>query len=216
MDIFFNKTFTCSICDEKFKEYRIKKSRERVIKVDTDFATHTSGPNPLYYAVSVCPHCGYSFTSSFTAPSTKTRAELQACLHPSPEDFSKERNLELAILSFQRAIWCATLNREKHQLLAALYLHLAWMYRFAGDETAEKVELKSALRHYLEAYQTDRRITNIAQVAYLIGEIHRRLDEDTEAVKWFHRVVHEYGAASPPLAKMARERWQEIREIQRN
>ncbi len=212
MDAFYEKNFNCEVCEFNFKEYRLRKSQQRVIRVDSDFATHTNGPNPLFYTVSVCPICGYSITPSFSSSSTKTIPVLQKTLLPSPEDFSKERSLELAIISFQRAIWCAFLNREKPRIIAGLYMHLAWMYRFGNDEESEKMNMRNALDLYIEAYQTDRRIPNMGQVAYLIGELYHRLGEEKKAVQWFSRVISEFSSTSPKMAKMARNMWQEVKE----
>ncbi|MFY9113718.1 MAG: DUF2225 domain-containing protein [Dethiobacteria bacterium] len=215
--IFFKKTFACPICQNKFREFRIKKSRQRVIRVDTDFATHCDGPNPIHYAVSVCPVCGYSFTKNFTSPSSETVRHLKSVLLPAEKDFSAERTHELAVYSFQRAIICSFINQEKEVIKGGLFLQLAWTHRFAGEEDDEKINLGNALYYYTEAFETDRNLTHqLPQMMYLIGELHMRLDNDREAIRWFGQLISNYKDQSPQYAKMARERWQEIRGIAMN
>lgn len=209
---FFEKTFECKICDHTFKELRIRKSRQRVSKVDKDFAMHCIGPNPVHYIVSVCPSCGFSFTPGFTYLPKDDLQQLKLLLVPSKEDFSGERTHNLAVLSFQRAIWCANLKKEKENTKAGLYLHLAWTHRFAGEEKEEKINLMNALYHYIKVYEVEE-ITEEAKVMYLIGELHRRLGNDNEAIRWFSEMIGRHKKQSPQLAKMARERWQFIREL---
>ncbi len=210
--VFFRKTFVCPICRNKFREYRIKKSRQRIIKVDTDFATHCDGPNPIYYTVSVCPVCGYSSTKNFTMPSSATHRKLRSVLLPSGEDFSGERTPELAILSFQRAIVCSVLNRERAVIRAGLYLQLAWTHRFADEEDEERINLENALKYYVEAYETDRDLTHqVPRMVYLIGELHMRLGRGREAIRWFDLLTTQYKDTAPHYVRMARERWQDFR-----
>ncbi len=208
---YFQKTFTCGLCQKEFRELRVKKNHQRASKIDTDFATYTNGPNPLYYIVSVCPFCGYSFTPQFTAPGAATQKKLLKIIKASPVDFSEKRNIEQVIVAIQRAIMCAYLNTEKDIVLAGLYHNLAWIYRYMGSPE-ETIHLKKALEHYTAAFANDRGLAHEDRVLYLIGELNARLGNANEAVRWFGRVINESKTAHPQIIKMARSRWQDLRE----
>ena len=50
---------TCPICE---KAFTVTKTRGQMIpvKTDTDFCTHYNDLNPYYYAIWLCPHCGFA------------------------------------------------------------------------------------------------------------------------------------------------------------
>ena len=70
------------------------------------------------------------------------------------------------------------------------------------------------MHHYIKVYEVEE-ITEEAKVMYLIGELHRRLGNDNEALRWFTEMIGRHKKKSPQLVKMARERWQFIRELAR-
>lgn len=53
---------------------------------------------------------------------------------------------------------------------------------------------------------------NDAKLMYLIGELHRRLDEPREAVRWFSRVVQDPSIMDAAMIQASRRQWQFIRE----
>ncbi len=212
-DAFFEKNFQCLLCDTKFKELRVKRSRLKVKKVDTDFANHTEGPNTIHYTVSVCPSCGFSFTPQFASPSERLRNALKKIMVPPSEDLSGKRTHEQVVYSFQRALCCSYLTFQKYNVKAALFLQLAWVHRFAEEEDDELFNLENALDNFVMLYEEDTEIEQVARTMYLVGELNRRLGNEREAVKWFSMLINNHKNKSPQLAKVARERWQEIREV---
>jgi hypothetical protein len=61
-------------------------------------------------------------------------------------------------------------------------------------------------------YELEGMNINNARLMYLIGELHRRLDEPYEAVKWFARVVNDKRIMDAGMIKASREAWQSLRE----
>ncbi len=212
MDDLFLKNMQCLACKKNFQTSKVRRSKYSVIKVDTDFCTYYRGENPLFYNTNICPHCGYGFTENFRPPGEKARVELANQIFPFSLDFSGRRNLDLAVLANKRAIECAQIQREKEILKASLYLQVAWFYRAEGDTEAEKIYLEEARRYYSDAFEKDKELTNVGRVLYLLGELNRRLGNDKEAILYLSRVINDKSINDPGIIRMARERWQEIRE----
>ncbi|HHU77192.1 MAG TPA: DUF2225 domain-containing protein [Firmicutes bacterium] len=205
------KSFTCLACGHDFKSPKVRRSKYVVSKVDTDFCTYYKKENPLYYNVNICPVCGYGFTEGFTEPGEKTKEELKNKIFKFNIDFTGKRSIDLAILSYRRAIDCALLQRAKNILLAGLTLHTAWLYRFSGDGEPEKKYLAEALNYYKEAYERDTDVQNIGRMLYLMGDLSRRLGNDREAILFFTRVINDKSINDAGIIRMSRERWQDMR-----
>ncbi|MEW5919555.1 MAG: DUF2225 domain-containing protein [Bacillota bacterium] len=212
MDDLFLKNLNCLACKNDFQSSKVRRSKYSVIKVDTDFCTYYRGENPLFYNTNICPHCGYGFTENFRTPGEKAREAIANQISPFSLDFSGRRNLDLAVLANKRAVECAQLQNEKDILKASLYLQVAWFYRIEGDEEAEKIYLEEARHFYSEAFEKDKEITNIGRVLYLLGDLNRRLGNDKEAIFYLGRVINDKTINDPGIIRMARERWQDIRE----
>ncbi len=212
MDALFLKNLKCLACKADFQSSKVRRSKYSVIKVDTDFCTFYRGENPLFYNVFICPQCGYGFTEHFSTPADQVKEEINRHISPFSLDLGGMRNLDLAVLANMRAIECAQLQNEKDVLKASLYLQIAWFYRIEGDGDAEKIYLEEARRFYDIAFENDTSITDVGRVLYLLGELNRRLGNDKEAIFYLGRVINDKSINDPGIIRMARERWQDIRE----
>ncbi|NLC11024.1 MAG: DUF2225 domain-containing protein [Firmicutes bacterium] len=207
----FLKNCDCPLCGKAYATPRVKRSKLRPSKVESDFCIRYKGLNPIYYQVMVCPNCGYSYTEHFSPLRPQDKEMLKKRISPAKNDFTGERTLELAVESYKRALLCAMMKKEKHSLLAALNLHLAWLYRFAEDKSREEEFLQRARDYYLKMYEEEADIKDLARVVYLIGELNRRLGNIKEAGRWFTRVINDKEINDRGIIRMARERWQELR-----
>ncbi|MDZ5034118.1 DUF2225 domain-containing protein, partial [Clostridium perfringens] len=96
---------------------------------------------------------------------------------------------------------------------AMLCLKIAWMYRLLMDDVNEKNFIKQALAAFndtftnekLPVYGLDR-----FSIMFLIGELYRRISEDTLALKWFSEVITSIGAPQK-IKEMARDGKDKIR-----
>lgn len=205
MEDFFTKSLTCKLCSHEFTSLGVRKSKQPVLRTDSDFCPHYQRETPFYYHVYLCPNCGYAFLEASSRP----RSSLRSHLAPLEGDYSGPRDAAKAALVYRRAIECAELDDEEPALIASLKLQLAWCYRHRGDWEAEAAALESALQAYIRVYETSE-TTDISKVSYLIGEIHRRLGNDRDAVFWFSRLVNDK-ATTHAIRRLAREAWQELR-----
>ncbi|MGI5822429.1 MAG: DUF2225 domain-containing protein [Dethiobacteria bacterium] len=211
MDELFLKKQTCLLCAAKFKSSRVKRSKQHLLKRDSDFCVHYKGKNPDFYNVFVCPQCGYGFSENFKIPAVEKIKIIKTEIKPPADDLCGLRTVEQAIQAYQTALKCALLGEERETIIAGIYLHLAWFNRFIKNEDAEVENLEKAMHYYEKAITTDRKLENPATVFYLIGEISSRTGDDKRAVKFFARIVNDKKIKNPNIIRMARERWQEIR-----
>ncbi len=217
----YDKNCNCTICNNK---YTTKKIRSRFIKLesaDTDFCPTYINPehNPIFYQVSVCPSCGFSFTEDFSdyfPYGTKEAIIEKVYSKWNPQSFSNKRSIHDAIKTYKLAIYCATLKKESHILLAGSYMKLAWLYRYLENDLQEQRFLKNALHEYMESYSTqDYQGTQVSEirVLYLLGELSIRTGNIKEASLHFSKVIEKQRKTTETkIVEMAKERWSDIRQ----
>ena len=100
---------------------------------------------------------------------------------------------------------------------AGLWLHLAWVYRAAGDEAHEREAMEKAAEMYdqsimKEHYPQGNMTDNTA--VYLIGAIYYRLGDDEKATQYLSRIIGDQNIRTmePKTFDRARDLWQVIRE----
>lgn len=217
---YYDKNVQCLLCETNFKTRKIRTRFSNPYKVDSDFCPHfkDDSTNPLFYFVNVCPQCGNSFTEQF---STKFADEAKEKIYNQISrswklDLTASRNKAQAIQAYKLAIFCGDTKNETPAVLAGLCLRLGWIYRSEGNQEQEDRFLRLALKKYKEAYETadyDEENMTEMRVLYLIGELHRRLNEFQEAIRSFTMVIaHRNAEKEPSLVKMSREQWMEMRQ----
>ncbi|MDI6799983.1 MAG: DUF2225 domain-containing protein [Actinomycetota bacterium] len=219
---FIEKGAACPVCKAPFKALVVKHGSYAVKERDSDFCIHYTGTNPLYYAVWSCPNCGYAalageFENTNLRRSTKLVETLKgSILSGQNPDLTGMRTPEMAIKSYLQAIGCAKLSNSDSTAIAGFYLRVAWLYREIGEVDLEKEYMAKSLSLYRDAFENSRTLPvklGTVGVAYLIGELSRRLGEIEEAVKWFNVAVsHPEAKARMDLEKLARGQWQLARE----
>lgn len=207
MDDFLAKDLTCLLCGEGFTSLAVRKSRQPVLKTDSDFCMYYEREVPYFYHVYVCPHCGYAFLESFKKKPPGSMLEKITSL---PDFFAGKRDAATAELAYRRAIECATLQREGDEVMASLYLQLAWVNRLRGEKEKEKENLGEALAYYIGVYENSD-LEDASRVMYLIGELNRRLGDFKKAVFWFSRVANDSGC-SQAMRHRARQGWQSLKQ----
>jgi len=207
MKSLYAKTQKCPLCLHEFFTMKVKKSKMRPLKIDSDFCPHHEGDNPIFYYVNVCPDCGYSYTESFSKP----KADLKKSLPLLSSDFSGERDEKLAIEAYGRSIKCAQLLDEKSLVMAGLYLHLSWVFRIGNHQNKELEMMVKALDYYKEAFWHSTS-GNYDKILYLLGELNRRLGNLNDAVFYFQKLINDRSINNPELIRRAREMWQYARD----
>jgi uncharacterized protein (DUF2225 family) len=220
----YDRKMECLVCKNIYATKKIRSRFVRAIRHDTDFCSyyHPEELNPLFYYVSVCPHCGFSVTEEFSTyfpPSTLETIRKKICEQWLGFDYSGQRTFQEAVNTYKLGIYSATLKREKHIAIAGLYMRLAWLYRTYKIIDQEERFMRLALQEYIASYSEEDFIyTHMSEVRllYLIGELNRRLGNDKDAILYFSKVIAKRKETiEKRIIEMAYERWQEIREQQK-
>lgn len=215
---FYQKHFTCAFCETEFPSLEVKSKYIQQEKVDSDYCPHYRGINPLFYEVRVCPRCGYAFTAeSPAALGDRARATLAARLANlrAPLRFGGERDLNTAIEAFRLAFYCLEAIGGKKTALGKLYLKIAWLHRYAGDEDEDREYCEKALFCLIESYRLEKSADAASELKllYLIAEISYRLENYNLAAQWFARILnHPQRSANPTVMKRTRDRWYDLRK----
>ncbi|GGG04943.1 DUF2225 domain-containing protein [Paenibacillus abyssi] len=206
----------CVCCETPFETSRVRTSFKKVIKRDTDFcAYYKEEHNPEYYVVRVCPSCGFSSTeNSIEQLNDKQKNSYLTRIGSSwsTRDYGGTRSWEQAMETYKLALICAQTVGEKDRVISGLLHHIAWLYRYKDNKEQEMRFLRFALESYIRVYEVEGGSVNNARLMYLIGELHRRVDEPYEAVKWFGRVINDKKIVDAAMIRASREQWQLLRE----
>lgn len=211
----YDKKYLCLFCGKEFTNKKLRLSKIRQIRRDSDFCTYFEGENPYFYEVAVCPHCGYAFTASFGKVKKNSREIITSeyINKIAYKDYTGPRILDDAIKVYKLALLCGNLNQERKSVLAGICLHIAWFYRYSQEKEAEKKYLRNACNLYREAYQKENSIggESLNFIVYMVGELEGRLGNYKEACRWLGRLVSVRNI-EPYLRNLLSERWQTYRE----
>jgi len=216
IDPLFQAKVLCACCENTFLSSRVRPSFKKAIRTDSDFCSHYKDEvNPDFYVVRVCPYCGFASTENALQELTPRQKELymnrigKSWTH---RDYGGKRTWEEALDCYKLALLCAQTVGDKDRVIAGLLHHIAWMYRLRDNKEQETRFLRYALEAYIRVYELEGMNINNARLMYLIGELHRRLDEPYEAVKWFARVVNDKRIMDAAMIKASRDAWHNLRE----
>lgn len=220
---YYDKKIACINCKKDFVTTKVRSRFVRVTSHESDFKPVYSNPEvkPLLYNVAVCPHCGFSFTDDFApyfAPGTKENIDKQITAQWNGRSFGAERDIDEAIETYKLAYLSAMLKKEKALSIAGLTLRVAWLYRDKGQQEEEQRFMKIARDLYMTSYsEGDYAGTQMSEsrVLYIIAELSWKIGDKEEAVRHFSRVIEgQRTSTEPHIIQMAKDRWQEIREVE--
>ncbi|WP_138752802.1 DUF2225 domain-containing protein [Paenibacillus sinopodophylli] len=216
MEPLYQSKIVCICCDNSFMTSRVRPSFKRAASVDSDFCGYyKTEVNPDYYVVRVCPNCGFASTENGIErlnDQQKKQYHEKIGVRWLTHDYGSERNAKQAMASYKLALLSAQAIGEKDRVIAGLLHHIAWLYRYDGNQSEEKRFLRFALQAYIRVYEAEGVALNNAKLMFLIGELNRRVGELNDAVRWFSRVVNDKKIVDGAMIRASREQWQLIRE----
>lgn len=226
-NVLYDKSVNCRHCETPFTTKRVRSGSLAVQQRDTDFCTQfkEKSLNPILYSVHVCPQCGFAFTDQFNpklTPSQAKKVQKNITAKWTSKNFGSFRREAEAIACFKLAIYAAALTDQPHSVKAGLYLRLAWLYRFAENITEELRFIGMAVDEYELSYIHsdymigDKEMSEV-RLLYLIGELHRRLGEFDNAIRYFGKALEfRDRAMESGIIRMAQDQWQLAREEYKN
>ena len=131
--------------------------------------------------------------------------------------FVEERTSEQAVQYLEMAILFNELADPSPNRRANLYLIMAWIHRYDGNEEKEHEALDKAAELFdlsldTENYPVDKMSDTMA--TYLAGAIHVLRKDFDKATRHLSRIISNQGlrTSAPKLYDMARDMWQEIKD----
>lgn len=213
-DKLYDKKVTCPLCKNEYTTKKALSRKLRVVRNDSDFFTAYEDVNPIHYHINVCEQCGYAFMDK-TTPKIKPAQRTQYIDEVAPRwqarSFGGVRSVFEAVAACKLAIFCAQFMEEPARTVGGLCLQLAWLYRDMGEEEKEQRFLKEACDFYEYAYMSDTTLDDQGKMTYLLGDLHRRLGNDNQAITYFSQVVNDK-TSEPKYVRMARDGWGSLRE----
>lgn len=218
-DMIYSRKIICPICRENFTSMKVMESKLRVEESHTDlFIKYKGDIHPLKYNSIVCPKCGYAaLESKFNKILPRHHDIIKEKVSSKWvfKDYTGKRNINESIICFKLALYCAELTKSKKIELAGICLKIAWLYRMQEDEKENKF-MKLSVELYEASYSSEDSEMDEITLTYLMGEIYRRLGEIDKATSWLGKVIsNPYIKSNPKIEKLAREQWQEIKELSR-
>ncbi|NLW43953.1 MAG: DUF2225 domain-containing protein [Syntrophomonadaceae bacterium] len=217
----FDSEVGCPVCNSRVTVKRIRRSALRLVSRDTDSMPHYQDINPLFYEIWICNNCGYAATqSSFTQPLTQAEAELIRQHISSkwrPKQYPPFYDAHIAVERFKLALVSATVRKARPIDIAMLCLKMGWVYRTMEDTDNEIKCLNQALIGLKSAYDKGpfpAAGMDESTLAFLIGELSRRVGNYQEALHYLGRVITDRTAKSA-LKEKARDQRQLIINAQR-
>jgi uncharacterized protein (DUF2225 family) len=216
---------TCPACGHTFAGLVFRSHMMRPTESESDFHQRFSTPaNPYDYEVWVCPQDLYAaLQGDFAELSDAHRSQVAELVGQvvttqwagERPDFSAEWSLELRQRALELALAIYRLREAPPARLASVAHRLAWCARERGDAASEARWLREAIRLYEESYT--RAESNDPKedlrLLYLCGELARRVDDPSAAVKWFqHVLAHPAIKEFPMWERLARQQWSLLRD----
>ncbi len=217
--LLYDKDCVCSVCKYNFTTKKIRTRPLRIKKREDDFnVIYKNNVNPNYYYIWVCPVCGYAATEREFNNIRENQIKMVKKMVSSKwkeRDFGGVRTFKEAEDSFKIALFIAQILKKSKAYTGGVCLRLAWLYREVKDPREQEF-LAYALKFFEEAYQTER----IAEagldevtLAYLNGELNRKLGHYNEAIKWYGIALeHPNIKRKRQIQLKAREQWRRARE----
>lgn len=213
------RELACPACESSFILHTPKSRSYQLLRRDADFCPHYEGVSPLFYQVWVCPHCAFAAYKEHWGPlSELERIGMRQLSSEAKEglrfDFSqRERTLFAAMLSFQLAYRCYTRRMpSSYDHLGGVQLRLAWLCRIGNDRKREIKHMGAAMAHFAEAFDHGRQLMmSEGKIAYLLGELNRRVGNGEAAVSWFMRAI-KADPTKGEIYRMSRDQLYEAKE----
>ena len=200
MTTLFHKDVTCPCCGYAFQA-TVLGSTNTFGPQYTDFHVQAAGAQPLPLMMNTCEECGYSgFVDDFELEDIADNLrdnildELQPIVQNEQVDKPRGYAFLARIQEWQGATWFQVGNT---------FMRAAWCCVDTGQRHNEESYRRSAIACF--EYAIDQEQVPAAQlpaIAYLVGELYRRVGDLDDADRWFTYVI-DAALDDPAWEKMA-------------
>lgn len=136
-DVLFDKSYTCPVCDETFKNKTIRTGKNRLLRIERDLRQVYTPVDQVKYDVVACPYCGYAALGRYFGTPTRMQVEnvrKTICANYRPQKWGEEYyTYEDARKRYQLALANAMAKMAKSSEKAYICLKTAWVLRGERD-----------------------------------------------------------------------------------
>jgi uncharacterized protein (DUF2225 family) len=217
-DKVYGKSITCPVCGMSTKNQRPKKGSYRLGKKHSDLMQSYEGINVLFYEIDFCNECGYAALPTYfnnVNDSQKTLIKDNITSKWKKSTYGEEYTLVDGIAQHKLALLNAIIKKSSLSEKALICLRLSWLYRISGEKDNERRFQEQAVTEFEKAYETERLPIgglDKEHLLYLIGELHRRIGNYSNASTYFSQVLTSTIAPSK-LKEMVRDARELMKEI---
>lgn len=191
MTVWRRETRACPVCENRFGVVTIDACGS--FGADSDFRPHYWGPDPLEHLVHACRECGFAGTDTdfHEGVGETVIRRIRKFLTPRTRDLGRAGapffRFEFAALIYE---WEDRSSLE----VGDAFLRAAWVARIRENREKERLYQREAVRRFEEALEVGecKDQEQRAVIAYLVGDLHRRLNRKRRAETWFHRAREEF------------------------
>lgn len=152
LDVLFDKSCECPVCNKEFSYRAVKTGKARLLGQDPDLRPKFENFEPAKYDVVVCPSCGYAVLSKYFAPLPSAQIKLvrdNICGKVKGVPNNQIISFDDAIQRYQLALASTIVKKGKDSEKAYVCLKLAWIIRAKKEFLDESDEVSPEVMNQL-------------------------------------------------------------------
>lgn len=191
----YDKSYTCPVCDKKFKNKEIKKGKTIFVEMNLGLRGKFKPIMPDYYYVVMCDECGYAAISkTFNKITQKQAKKIREKVNPNykPRKYHTIYDTNDVIDRYKVALYFCYLKDSTMSERGYICEKLAFLYAELNDEEKELKYNKYAYECYMEAYKKENLpIMGMEenQFVYTLAYLAYKIGNNDEARKFLSKII---------------------------
>lgn len=141
IDVLFDKTFKCPVCDNEFSSKMIRAGKNKLVKQELDLRAIYDMADAVKYEPVVCTKCGFAALNRFFKPIPPAQASLVkekiSSNFKGLPSIEGEYSYDDAILRYKLALASTVVKCGKTSERAYICLKMAWAFRGKAETLPE-------------------------------------------------------------------------------
>ena len=212
LDVLFDKTFKCPVCDNEFTSKMIRAGKNKLVKQELDLRAIYDTADAVKYEPVVCPKCGFAALNRFFKPMAVAQEKLIkekiSANFKGIEQPEGAYSYDDAILRYKLVLASTVVKGGKNSEKAYVCLKMGWTYRGKAENLPEDTPNREAVLKELKAAELECLqnayggfVSAFSQesfpmcgmdemtVTYLAAELARRIGKTEEAARLASTII---------------------------
>ena len=231
LDVLFDKTFKCPVCDNEFTSKMIRAGKNKLVKQELDLRAIYDTADAVKYEPVVCPKCGFAALNRFFKPMAVAQEKLIkekiSANFKGIEQPEGAYSYDDAILRYKLVLASTVVKGGKNSEKAYVCLKMVWTYRGKAENLPEDTPNREAVLKELKAAELECLqnayggfVSAFSQesfpmcgmdemtVTYLAAELARRIGKTEEAARLASTII-----TSRSASERIKDRAREIKDL---